>query len=139
MGALLALIPGGGILSALGGLVKWFVSSPIGRAILGIVVVLIFLAWFYHWANANGRAAIEAENLREDLRVQEQQQAAVSHAADAANAMVAQQAEWLKAQADQLATLQDQLTAANNQQVLVTTCIPKAVANEIVKLRTRRH
>lgn len=135
MGVLLSFIPGGGILSALAGLAAWFIKSPIGRAILGIVAVLVFLAWFYHWASTNGREALAAEYLREDVRVQEQQRAAVNRSLDEANALAAQQAEWLKAQASQLAILQMQLSAKPNQQVLSTTCIPKAVSDEILKLR----
>lgn len=135
---LLALIPGGGILSALGGLAGWFIKSPVGRAILGIVAVLVFLGWFYHWAETHGRAAIEAEYAKTDLRVQEQQRAAIGKSLDEANVLAAQQAEWLKTQADQLAILQMQLSAKPNQQALATACIPKAVSDEILKLRRRK-
>lgn len=135
MVGLLALIPGGGILSALGGLASWFVKSPVGRAILGIVAVLVFLGFFYHWAETHGRAAVEVEYAKTDLRVQEQQRAAVNKSLDEANALAAQQSGWLKTQAEQLAILQMQLQAQPNQQALSTACIPKAVSDEILKLR----
>lgn len=134
----LSLIPGGGILSALG----WFVKSPVGRAILGIVAVLIFLGWFYHWAESHGRAAIEAEDLREQLRITQQQQAATVSALQDATQLAEQRNEFLQTQAAQLGMLQTELAKAGavpaGQISTSTVCLPKGVTDAIRAIPRRR-